>query len=344
MGHYKVMLDGIRQNQPTLAEITLAISQTSLVASYPLTRWRVADQVMIEKGKGIYIENLRIIQLVEVDLNFILHVIWGHRHAHDYNLFYTIQYAIPGKTCNNAVWNKLLFLDLSRQTLSPGIMKDYDAASALDRVLIGLTIVTCERMGLHRHASMFMYHPLKRMNFHLITGFGTLIASFSNDDNPQQIGQGVLQGSSSAALIFNLTSDVSLSAYRILGKGTAFTHPITGASFQDMTVQYVDDKNQFLNHLGADISIEQDRENNFISLHNQACAIQKRGPTFYDSWGLTKFQQMLCVFLPSSDKFFYKKIKVSSLPTPPISIKHPQGKSSCNINFVSPQTENTRWE
>jgi hypothetical protein len=109
------------------------------------------------------------------------------------------------------------------------------------------------------------------MNFHLITGFGTLIASFSNDDNPQQIGQGVLQGSSSAALIFNLNSDVSLCAYRILDKGTAFTHPITGASVQDVTVQYVDDKNQFLNHLGADISIEEDRENNFISLHNQAC-------------------------------------------------------------------------
>jgi hypothetical protein len=31
MGHYKVMLDGIRQNQPTLAEITIAIAQTFLI-------------------------------------------------------------------------------------------------------------------------------------------------------------------------------------------------------------------------------------------------------------------------------------------------------------------------
>jgi hypothetical protein len=32
------------------------------------------------------------------------------------------QYAIHGQTCNNALWNKLLFSDLSRQTLTPGIM------------------------------------------------------------------------------------------------------------------------------------------------------------------------------------------------------------------------------
>jgi hypothetical protein len=46
---------------------------------FPLNRWKFADQVMIEKGKGIFIENLRIIQLVQADLNFILHVIWGNR-------------------------------------------------------------------------------------------------------------------------------------------------------------------------------------------------------------------------------------------------------------------------
>ena len=34
---------------------------------------------MLEKGKGRFIENLRIIQLVEADLNFVLHVFWGKR-------------------------------------------------------------------------------------------------------------------------------------------------------------------------------------------------------------------------------------------------------------------------
>jgi hypothetical protein len=34
---------------------------------------------MIEKGKGRYIENLWIIQVVEANLNFVLHTIWGHQ-------------------------------------------------------------------------------------------------------------------------------------------------------------------------------------------------------------------------------------------------------------------------
>jgi hypothetical protein len=50
------------------------------------------------------------------------------------------QYARPGQTCHNSVLNKLLFLDLSRQTLSPGIMTDFDAMAAFDRVWLGWPI------------------------------------------------------------------------------------------------------------------------------------------------------------------------------------------------------------
>jgi hypothetical protein len=68
---------------------------------------------MIEKGKGRHIDHLRIIQLCEADLNFVLHVIWGHRllrHAQRFLAFDPAQYALPGQTCNNAILNKLLFL------------------------------------------------------------------------------------------------------------------------------------------------------------------------------------------------------------------------------------------
>jgi len=49
-----------------------------------------------------------------------------------------MQYARPGQTCNNAIWQKELFLDLSHQHLSPGIMTDYDATVDFDCVLAGL--------------------------------------------------------------------------------------------------------------------------------------------------------------------------------------------------------------
>jgi len=59
----------------------------------------------------------------------------------------------------NTSWNKLLFLDLTRQTLIPGTMTDYDATAAFDRVLSSISILTCERVGLGE----FMYHLLKNM-------------------------------------------------------------------------------------------------------------------------------------------------------------------------------------
>jgi len=65
---------------------------------------------MLEKGKGKFIENLHIIQLVEADLNFVLHVFWGNRlpqHAIHLKALHPSQYALPGQTCQNASWSKL---------------------------------------------------------------------------------------------------------------------------------------------------------------------------------------------------------------------------------------------
>ena len=76
---------------------------------------------MLDNGKGVYIENLRIIQLLEADLNFMLGFIWSkqlNQAAAWEGLFDSSQYALPGKTCNSAVLMKVLFFDLLRQTHS----------------------------------------------------------------------------------------------------------------------------------------------------------------------------------------------------------------------------------
>jgi hypothetical protein len=211
---------------------------------------------MLEKEKGKFIENLRIIQLMEADLNFVLHTIWGHRlarHAMTPSAMNQFQYALAGQTCHNAVLNKLLYLHLSCQTLSPGIMMDYDATAAFDRVLAGLSIITCQHMGLPYIAGTFMFQLLRKMNFHLMTGFGCSVASYHNSDDPMLPGQGVLLGSSSAAPTCIFNSDVSLTTYCKLSKGAAFIYPISGDIIDDKATQYVDDTTQLLNHLGAEL-------------------------------------------------------------------------------------------
>lgn len=251
-GHYQSILECIRCNDLMLPSLIINIAYISLTTATPLAQWQVASQVMLEKGKGQFIEHLHIIQLCEADLNFILHVIWGHRlirHAIRHSSLSTSQFAIPGQTCNNAVLNKLLFLDLSRQSLSAGVLTDFDATAAFDRVIAGLSIVTCQRVGLPRVAGCFMFHLLRQMSFHLVTGFGKSVDAYSNNED-LIVGQGVLQGSSSAAPIFLLNSDVSLSANLTAGIGASFENPISGEIVTDHAVQFVDDTSQFLNFKG----------------------------------------------------------------------------------------------
>ena len=92
-----------------------------------------------------------------------------------------------------------------------------------------------------------MYNLLSNMQFDLITGFGRSDISCRNNEDPNQIGQGVLQGSSSACPIFTVNSDVSLSTYRRLCHSVSFQHPISGVSIEMHGLQFVDDTTQFLN-------------------------------------------------------------------------------------------------
>jgi len=148
---------------------------------------------MLKKGKGHFVKNLQIIQLCEADLNFV-HTIWGYwliHHASQHQALDNTQHALPGETCNNAILQKTLFFDLSRQTLSSGFLSDFDATVAFDRVITGLTIVTCQQVGLPWPAGIFMDQLLKEMKFHLIMGFGKSISSCKNTTD-NYTGQGVL--------------------------------------------------------------------------------------------------------------------------------------------------------
>jgi hypothetical protein len=144
MGNYKVIAEMAKTNE-TVAEILIMMINILIMTDRPLKQWKKIIQVMLEKGKDWYIENLRIIQLCKADLNFILNIIWGYRlicNAQALDHFDSSQYALPGQTCHSAVWNKTLYCDLIRQTLTPGIMTDYDASAAFDRVLHAMSIIT----------------------------------------------------------------------------------------------------------------------------------------------------------------------------------------------------------
>jgi hypothetical protein len=78
-----------------------------------------------------------------------------------------------------------------RQTLSSGIMMDYDATAAFDRVLHAMSIISCRQISLPHKASMFMLHLLQSIEFYLLTGYSISSTSFHNKEDPHRIGQGM---------------------------------------------------------------------------------------------------------------------------------------------------------
>jgi hypothetical protein len=77
-------------------------------------------------------------------------------------------------------------------------LTDYNATAAIDRVLHAITNITCRYLGLPQHACLFMHNFLQQMELNIVTGFGSSMSSFRNNEEPTQIGKVVLQGSSSA--------------------------------------------------------------------------------------------------------------------------------------------------
>ncbi len=60
----------------------------------------------------------------------------------------------------------------------------------------------------------FFTISFRKWEFTLLPGFGESSTSFINNEDPLHIEQVMLQGSSSAAPMYNITSDVSLAAYK----------------------------------------------------------------------------------------------------------------------------------
>jgi hypothetical protein len=103
-------------------------------------------------------------------LEFCITCAWGKRlihHAMKHNKLNKCQYALSGSTCQSAVWSKLLFCDLLRQTETKGILTDYDATATFDRVLHAITLITCHRLGMPKTSCNFIYKLLHNISLNV---------------------------------------------------------------------------------------------------------------------------------------------------------------------------------
>jgi hypothetical protein len=115
-------------------------------------RWKKAINGMLEKIPGVVCSNkLRIIQLLEADLNRVLRIAFARniaKMAKNHKLIISDhQYDRAHATCMTPVLNKLLTVQLLIQKRTEGIVFDNDAKGCYDRIISGVVLASLRRMG-----------------------------------------------------------------------------------------------------------------------------------------------------------------------------------------------------
>ena len=164
---------------------------------FTLHRWTSAVQVMLEKTKGCArIDKLRVIQLLEADLNMALCIIFGRRLIHRAEDRGTIPMSQWGSRPNRSATDAILLKRLSYDGLSllrhSAIIFNNDCKAAFDRMIPSVGGIALRRLGASYSAVSTLLQTLQKMKYNVRTSLGVSEKSFSNEDDWVL---GTLQGS-----------------------------------------------------------------------------------------------------------------------------------------------------
>ena len=168
MGHYKVAA----RHSPLLSTIHAKMITIPFQQGYAPQRWRKAVQVMLEKDKhSPKINRLRIIQILEADLNLGYRLIWGKRMVESgetSNALHNSQYgARKSKDSTAAAFNKVLTYDIARQQRTNLCIFYNDAKGCFDRIVPSLAALACRRLGLPKKTARLMTEVLSLSLIHI---------------------------------------------------------------------------------------------------------------------------------------------------------------------------------
>jgi hypothetical protein len=152
VGHYLACTDMKDELSGLLAAVHTAMMSIPLAEGFCPERWRQAINIMIEKIPGVpRINKLRIIQLLEADLNQVLRSAFARnirKLAQDTpGIISEHQYGRSHQTCLTPVLNKLLTVQLLIQNKTSGIVFNNDAKGCYDRIVSGIALGALRRIG-----------------------------------------------------------------------------------------------------------------------------------------------------------------------------------------------------
>jgi hypothetical protein len=176
--HYKACAKGSEDGLADIQSATHAeMMILPLATGFCPEQWKKAIHVMLEKIPGVMHSNkLRIIQLLEADLNQVLHIAFASNVAKlaktNKGINSNRKYGRAHATCMTPVLNKLLTVQLLIQKRTEGIVFDNDAKGCYDKIICGVALASLRRLGYWRESVKMMGLLWAQMEHHVCTGFG----------------------------------------------------------------------------------------------------------------------------------------------------------------------------
>jgi hypothetical protein len=173
---------------------------------YP-ERWKQAVDVIIEKVTGVpRSDKLRIIQLLEADLNQLLRIAFARnitRLAKDHEgIISEHQYGRAHKTCMTPVINKLLKIKILIQKKVERIVFNNDTKGCYDRIISGIALTCLKRIGYLSNSVRMIGLLWAQLEHHIATGYGVSDKTYSS--TLEKLIYGICQGGCASPILWAL--------------------------------------------------------------------------------------------------------------------------------------------
>jgi hypothetical protein len=205
-GHYKAVL-----GHDDICTVHARMMSMPWLAGFTPSRWERAIDCMLEKDPGNpKIGRLRLIVIVEGDMNGTLKIIWNHRlvpTAEKTNFLSPVQFGNrKGRTALDALLMKIVTMDCIRLFRLNGAILNNDAAACYDRMIPALTAVHLKALGFPDNATRTSVLLNQRAKHHIKTTAGVTDAYYQSTPDCPSFGEGQGKGSSPSNWLFTVST------------------------------------------------------------------------------------------------------------------------------------------
>ena len=241
VGHYIVA-----SFTPALCELFSTMISIPFSFGFSPKRWRKSIHVMLPKipGKPL-INKLRIIQLIEADLNAYLKIKVGKQLMHHVEkrgiLGNQMHGGRPNRTANDAILTQTLMNNYITIMKSPAYIVILDAEQCYDRIAHFLVPITLARLGAPLSLGQSLAQTLSKMEHHVKTASG--VSTNSIRKTKEETWSGVVQGSGASSLIWLSVEAPMIDTFATFISGTNISSPNNVHKFKAIVNGYIDDNN-----------------------------------------------------------------------------------------------------